>query len=160
MIVTVLNFLTEQEVESIQNFLNKSFSGKKGVDRTIQRFGELKSYGSNKISDEIPEPLRYLIYKLEDGGWVQDIKHVTVNRYDAGQSIPFHIDNHEAGDTITIISLLSDATMLFKNDKGRVTSTPVPANSLFQFSGEHRTKMKHSIEPVESTRYSIVFRKD
>lgn len=158
-VVVVKNYLTDQEAESVLNFLNRSFSAKTGPERSVQRFGATVSYGSNKVSDAIPPALQYLCDKLEIGGYCSDIKHVTVNRYDPGQTIPFHTDTKKAGDIITIISLASDAVMLFKNDRGVNSRFVIPANSLTQFSDEHRWKMKHSIEPVKETRYSIVFRK-
>lgn len=159
MIVTVKNYLKPQLEQDVLNFLDKSFSGKTGKDRSILRFGETLSYSSNKVSDTIPEMLMKLTQKIEDDGFVSDIRHVTVNRYDVGQSIAFHVDSKEAGDVITVLSLASDAVMLFKDNKGKVSRQPVPANSLLQMTDEHRYKMKHSIEPVQAVRYSIVFRK-
>jgi len=151
------NYITAQEAESVLNYLNGIFAATPG-ERGIKRFGLTNSYSSNKISSEIPEALNYLVQKLIDDGFATEIRHVTVNRYDPGQSIPFHTDSKEAGDVITIISLNSDCVMLFKKGKNAVAVT-VPANSLTQFKGSHRWDMKHSIQPVSKLRYSIVFRK-
>lgn len=82
-----------------------------------------------------------------------------MNRYKPDHTIPFHVDNPEAGAKITIISLASDTVLQFKDKKNKLDSYDVPARSLTQFSNEHRWNMQHSIQPVSKLRYSIVFRK-
>lgn len=153
----VKNYLSTQEAESVIHYLNGIF--RVNPARGIKRFGLTNSYASNKESDRIPEALQYLVDKLTHDGYIEDVKHVTVNRYDPGQLIQYHTDNKEAGEIITVLSLNNDAVMLFKDDKNKVIKVPLPASSLLQFSEEHRWKMKHSIEPVAAMRYSIVFRK-
>lgn len=150
------NYLTAQEAESLISFLQTLFSPKS--ERAVARFGITRSYASDKRSSIIPEPLNWLVRKIQDSGFVEEIGHVTVNRYLAGQTIPYHIDNSEAGDMITIVSLGSDCKLLFKNNKD-YKEFDVPANSLIQFMDDLRWKYKHSVSDITETRYSIVFRK-
>lgn len=160
MITITPNYLTQQESDSIVEYLNRLFSeSKKGFNRSVRRFGLTRSYGSDKVSDIIPDTLKYLADKLVDDGYCEEIRHVTVNRYEPGQTIPFHVDSPEAGAKITIISLASDAVLQFKDKKNKLDSYDVPARSLTQFSDEHRYELQHSIKPVSKLRYSIVFRK-
>lgn len=160
MITIIPNYITQQESDSVIEYLKTLFDeGKKGLNRSVLRFGLTRSYSSDKASDTIPDTLKYLADKLIDDGYCSEIRHVTVNRYKPGQTIPFHIDNPEAGARITIISLASDAVLQFKDKKNKVDNYDVPARSLTQFSDEHRWNMQHSIMPVSKLRYSIVFRK-
>lgn len=151
------NYISHQEAADVLKFVQELFPVS-AKDRSVRRFGLTNSYASDKVSAEIPPVLQYLIDKLVSDEYVRNIRHVTVNRYEPGQTIPFHIDSKEAGDMITIISLNSDCVMLFK-EGNRTTQEYVPANSLVQFDGAERWEKKHSIEPVKDLRYSIVFRK-
>lgn len=158
-LTVIKDYLTTQEADSVVSYLDGLFKARTGKDRGIMRFGLTRSYGSNKASDTIPPTLSNLASKLIDDGFCPEIRHVTVNRYDPGQSIAYHVDSPEAGDKITVISLASDAVMLFMDKKGKVTEHDIPARSLVQFSDEHRWNNKHGIKPVKKLRYSIVFRK-
>lgn len=155
----IRNYITDQEAESLIPYLNSILPAKPGLERNVARFGVTKSYSSNRVSTDIPPALQYLCNKLIDDGYEKEIAHVTVNRYDKGQSIPWHTDSKEAGEIITIISLNSDVTILFKDLKNKIKEVPLPKNSLLQFDGDTRYKDKHSLKPVDDLRYSIVFRK-
>lgn len=150
------NFVTKEQADKLEDFAVKLFYNS-GPDRGIARFGKMNSYSGNKVSDKIPEELQWLISKLEVSGAVDDIGHVTINRYLPLQTIPPHIDNHEAGDIITILSIGGDATMLFTGKDKK--SYDVPPNSLVQFMDELRWKYKHTVTDIHKTRYSFVFRK-
>jgi alkylated DNA repair dioxygenase AlkB len=151
------NYITHKQADELQDFAVKLFYNS-GPTRAIARFGKTNSYSSDKVSDKIPEELQWLIRKLEVSGSVDNIGHVTINRYLPLQTIPPHIDNHEAGDIITILSIGSDCTMLFTGKKDN-QSHFVPANSLVQFMDDLRWKYKHTVKDIISTRYSFVFRK-
>ena len=82
---------------------------------------------------------------------------VSINEYLTGQEITYHIDSKESGSVISVLSLLSPATMLFKN-KHKTFNVEVLPRMLSQMSGEIRNLWQHAISPVKDTRYSIVFR--
>jgi hypothetical protein len=114
----------------------------------VLRFGSSIPYADNIVSSEIPA-----IFKT-----ITDIEFdsVTINEYLEGQSIPYHIDREQGGETIHIISLLSDAVLKFK--KGfEVRRHFMPRYSLVQFSGDLRWNWRHSLQ-AEHKRYSIVLR--
>ena len=137
------NFVTKEQAASLEDFAVKHFYNS-GPSRGIARFGKTKSYSSDKVSDNIPEELQWLISKLEVNSIVEDIGHVTINRY-----LPLQ--------TITILSIGGECTMLFTGKDKQ--SYNVPANSLVQFQDELRWKYKHTVADIIQTRYSFVFRK-
>jgi alkylated DNA repair dioxygenase AlkB len=82
-----------------------------------------------------------------------------MNQYLIKQAILAHIDLPEGGEVITVLSLLSPATMVFRyRQTERMFSVPLPPRSLVQMRDEIRYNWTHEILPVESTRYSLVFR--
>lgn len=151
------NYITHEQAAQLEDFAVKHFYNS-GRDRGIARFGKTNSYSNNKISDKIPQELQWLITKLEVSGAVDEIGHVTVNRYLPLQTIPPHIDNHEAGEIITILSIGGDCKMNFSNGKSS-KSYDIPPNSLVQFMDDLRWKFKHTVTDIHKTRYSFVFRK-
>lgn len=125
---------------------------KRGKHRnSIQRFGSNAPYKGNIVSKTIPDYLSKLKQFI-------DFDSVTVNEYHPGQSISAHIDSPESGDTIRVISLLSDAVMVFELGSEK-HSVVLPRRSLVSISDNLRWKWKHSILPVKEFRYSIVLRK-
>lgn len=82
---------------------------------------------------------------------------ITINEYHKGQSISPHVDSKSSGEVISVLSILSEATMVFRKGVSKETVLLNP-RSLVQMRGEIRNLWEHSIEPVKSTRYSIVFR--
>lgn len=114
----------------------------------VLRFGSSIPYADNIVSKEIPD-----IFKTIEG---IEFDSVTINEYLTGQSIPFHIDREQGGETINVISLLSDAVIKFK--KGfDMRKYFMPRYSLVQFSGDLRWNWRHSVQADEK-RYSIVLR--
>lgn len=82
---------------------------------------------------------------------------VSVHEYHAGRGIPPHIDSLAFGDEIFVLSLLGDSFLLMqRGDQQHAFS--IPRRSLYLMSGEARKLWQHSIEPVKSRRYSIVYR--
>lgn len=150
------NYITHEQATQLEEFARLQFHDK-GAKRSIARFGKTNSYSSDKVSDKIPQELQWLITKLEVSGVCEDIGHVTINRYLPMQTIPPHIDNHEAGDIITILSIGGECNMLFIGKSSK--SYHVPANSLVQFMDELRWKYKHTVADITTTRFSFVFRK-
>ena len=73
---------------------------------------ETQFYGNDKL-DPIPEYLLDLCNKLINRKVLDALpEDVTINTYYSGDSIPAHIDKPEAGPVITILSLLSEATLV------------------------------------------------
>lgn len=157
-LVVVHQFLTEQEEnEVLQNIFPTPFINKH-TRNSIKRYGSKEPYKNQIESTIIPDYLEYLCTKIVDRGFL-DIKpnSVSINEYLTGNSIAAHIDSLESGKVISIISLLSDAEMVFSF--GNIQSiVQIPRRSLIQLKDEIRYKWKHSILPVKSKRYSIVFR--
>lgn len=150
------NYITDSEAEEVLAYLNSIFIPSTFNTRSVERFGKYRSISpiKNKI---IPPVLQFLCDKLQADGLASDIHHVTVNRYDPGQIIPWHIDNKWYGKVVTIISLGSEATLVFRNNK-EIIEVVIPPNSLTQFKDDIRWKYEHSIKPVPGLRYSLVFR--
>ena len=157
-LVLIENFLTEQEEIDIISCIPISPNVHTKNRNSIRRYGSNIPYKNQMESDSIPPYLDILCTKIFDDGYLP-IKpnSVSINEYLSGNSIAPHIDSIESGETITILSLLSEATMVFtKNDIKE--SIVIPSRSLIQLKNEIRYKWKHSILPVKSKRYSIVFR--
>lgn len=158
----ICEFITEEEESNIINNLNTfpKNTSQKGRN-SIQRFGSDLPYRGNMISKEIPEYLKILCQKLFDSKLVEELPDsITINEYREGQGINPHIDSQTSGKTITVLSLMSDATMRFERQKEkRQFSILVPRRCLTQMTGEIRNNWTHSIDPVLSDRYSVVFRK-
>lgn len=114
----------------------------------VLRFGSSIPYADNIVSKDIPD-----IFKTIEG---IEFDSVTINEYLPNQHIPFHIDREQGGETIYVISLLSDAVLKFK--KGfDIRRYFMPRYSLVQFSGDLRWNWRHSVQ-AEEKRYSIVLR--
>jgi alkylated DNA repair dioxygenase AlkB len=125
---------------------------------SIHRFGDGDIYKDNLVSNVIPDYFAPAINKLIAQQLIAGQPDaVTVNEYLAGQQIHPHIDAREAGPVITVLSLLSPAVMLFTHGDDKF-EVGLPPRSLVQMRDVIRTDWHHAILPVESTRYSIVFR--
>lgn len=153
------DFITLEEEQEILNCLDKNIKIKKTKSRnSIKRYGSNAPYKSNIVSKEIPDFLNKYCDRLYNDGYVS-VKpdSVSINEYLTGQEITYHIDSKESGSVISVLSLLSPATMLFKN-KHKTFNVEVLPRMLSQMSGEIRNLWQHAISPVKDTRYSIVFR--
>jgi len=150
-----LNILSiEEEIDLLDKLSNEQ--GIKKNSRTLIRYGN--SVYSNNILDPIPEYLLDLSNKLINRKVLDALpEDITINTYYPGDSIPAHIDKIEAGPIITILSLLSDATLIltYGSKKEKIL---LPSRSVIQLKGVYRTHWKHSIEKLKDKRISIVFR--
>ena len=157
-LIVIPDFITESEEREIVSQLPES-RPKKGSERnSIRRFGSNIPYKNQMESSVIPEYLNRIGQKIFDKGLL-DLKpnSISINEYLIGNTIAPHIDSVESGPIITILSLLSDATMVLSNNKEK-HSIMVPRFSILQLKDEIRYKWTHEILPVEHKRYSIVFR--
>lgn len=155
----ILDFITKNEEVLILNSIDKSNKRRNTKDRNnIQRFGSEIPYKNNIVSKEIPSIFDDISNKLLKENLLE-VKpdSITVNEYLKGQEIKPHTDSPTSGKVITILSLMSDAKMVFQKSKDSFV-VDVPARSLVQMKNEIRNQWNHSISPVDATRYSIVFR--
>lgn len=130
-----------------------------GRNRVI-RYGSKLPYNSPIQSKNLPQWLEFLVSRLLAKKLLSERPdHVTINEYAKGQSIDWHIDSKTSGPVITVLSLLSPATMGLQDVNGQELHYPLPERSLLQMSDKERWEDKHCIFPVENLRFSIVFRK-
>lgn len=152
------DFLSMDEERYIISNIQPSQKIGGAVRSSIKRYGSNVPYKNQMVSDKIPEFLVFLSEKIvEQGLLMVRPDSVSINEYHKGNAIGPHIDSVSSGPIITIVSLLSNAIMVFTKDK-EIYSCLVPARSLIQLTGQLRYEWEHAIRPVESTRYSIVFR--
>lgn len=161
-----LDFLTPEEEQAIIPFIAPNGKGAIVKSRanskersSVQRFGSKVPYNSFVVSESIPAHFDYMFDRMLDLGLLAERPNsVSINQYKRGDIIPPHIDSKQSGEVITVLSLLSDATMTFEK-KLHKFQFHLPPRSVVQLRGEIRNEWKHSIEPVRDLRYSIVFRK-
>jgi alkylated DNA repair dioxygenase AlkB len=161
MITITKEFITEEEEKQILAYLKPSRVSKAdGTRNTIKRYGSTLPYNTAVKSKELPEWVDFIVSRLMAKKFLTDKPdHVTINEYHKGQFIDWHIDSKGSGPVITVLSLLSDATMGLKDDKGQEVQHFLPVRSLLQLTDKERWNYKHCIFPVEGLRFSIVFRK-
>lgn len=127
---------------------------------TIQRYGDPRVYSNHIVSATIPEHFVELGTRLCELELLPTPPlSITVNEYKPGDVIRAHIDEPSAGKVITVLSLGTPATMVFKL-KGTPESHAVelPPRSIVQMRDEIRFTWTHEILPVPAHRYSVVFR--
>jgi alkylated DNA repair dioxygenase AlkB len=152
------NFLSEQEEQNILSNLKMSEKSSGPIRSSIKRYGSDIPYKNQVISKSIPEFLHSISIKLVQESFLDTIPDsLSINEYQIGNAIAPHIDSLSSGPIITIISLLSDATMVFSKNEISIDQL-IPARSLVQMSGPLRYEWEHAIKPVKNLRYSIVFR--
>ena len=131
----------------------------------------IANYGSNnynsiyfgerykKDSISIPDWINELFLPLINANLISENPFgIAINEYKKGQKIAAHIDKPISGPIVTILSLNSSATMVFKckgKDNINIDLTP---RSIIQIKDEIRNDWTHEILPVNDTRISIIFR--
>lgn len=158
-LILIPDFLTEDDEANIVSNIPESKIHKRSSQRnSIKRFGSNVPYKNQIESNTIPDFLDQIAQKIVDAGLLT-IKpnSVSINEYLTGNAIEPHIDSIESGPIITIVSLLSDATMVLANGKEK-HEIIVPKQSILQLKDDIRYKWTHAILPVKNKRYSIVFR--
>lgn len=124
----------------------------------IQRWGSSVPYPNDILSDTIPDHFQFLLDRLVEKKLVdQRPDSITLNQYLKNQVIKPHVDLPEGGAVITVLSLLTPATMVFTREKRSVSVELLP-RSLVQLRDEIRYNWNHEILPVRDRRYSLVFR--
>jgi len=152
------NFITVEEETNLLQKIDKKSTRITKTRNSIQRFGSNIAYKGLIVSNKIPENFQFLLDRLLEQNLLDTRPDsITINEYKKGQAINPHIDNEASGKIISVLSLMHEANMIFHN-KDIQLIVHLPPRSLFQIRNEIRTDWEHSLEPVTSTRYSIVFR--
>ena len=149
------DFITEAEEKAILDEVPFSQETLAVCRNSVRRYGPQRAYAGNIVSRELPKSIKALCPKL---GLPYVPTSITVNEYYAGQSLGLHIDEKLCGPIISVLSLVSEATMRFEKD-GISHYIKLPARSLIHMRGDSRYKWKHGVEPLKAARMSIVFRK-
>lgn len=156
--ITLINdFITEtQEKELLTKIISDhSFinTGKGHNQRSgIVRYGKKEHHPDRLVSETIPPYLKNIDIGIP-------FNSITINKYEAEEWIKWHIDKPKTGEIITVLSLLSSATLNFrhKKDHTQTLSVLLLNKSLVQFKDSLRYEWEHSLK-AEELRYSIVFR--
>jgi alkylated DNA repair dioxygenase AlkB len=157
-LILIPDFITCEEEQFLLSKIDPTNTKKIKTRNSIRRYGSNLPYKGNIVSKSTPLYFDFLLDRLVVNNHTKKIpESITVNEYKEGQEIHAHIDSKTSGDTISILSLLSDATMVFEYNKSK-KSIILPSRSLVQMQNEIRLIWTHSILPVESLRYSLVFR--
>lgn len=164
--VTVIeDFISPEEEESllidlVAGIPTGTKRQKNCVRNVVQRWGSSVPYRNDILGAVIPKHFQFLLDRLVAQKLVGlRPDSVTMNQYLTQQAILAHIDLPEGGEVITVLSLQSPATMLFRyRQTERMFSVPLPPRSLVQMRDEIRYNWTHEILPVADTRYSLVFR--
>jgi len=118
-------------------------------------FGE--RYKKDSIS--IPDWISELFLPLINTNLISENPFgIAINEYKKGQKIAAHIDKPISGPIVTILSLNSSATMVFKRKGNDNISIDLTPRSIVQIKDEIRNDWTHEILPVKDTRISIIFR--
>ena len=156
------SFISDQNhdflVENIAKEL-KTHTAEGYMDRNnVLRYGNKDMCENNHISNEIPPYIDMVCNKLIDENILKYKPNtININEYLKGDFIAPHIDRVASGPIVTILSLNSEAKMVFSNNKETFELILLP-KMLIQMKSVIRWHWRHSILPVENTRYSVVFR--
>jgi alkylated DNA repair dioxygenase AlkB len=159
MVKVLPNYITVEEEQVLLSHFPKRANNKSMDRNSIVRYGSILPY-KTKVYPNIPDYFATLLERLKMDEIIES-DSITVNEYQERQAISWHVDSLSSGPAIIVLSLLSDAVMglRYKKDKTVIQDIALPARSLLILDGEERYEWEHSIYPVQSHRYSIVFRK-
>lgn len=153
------NFITPEEEELILSWIKPGIPKSIRERNSIRRFGSNKPYNSSIVSNLIPQEWNFVLERLvAEGVFTTKPDSLTINEYFTGQAIAPHIDSPMSGPIIAVLSLKSPAEMVFEKPKETSRKFLLEPRSLVAMREKVRYDWKHSILPVMSTRYSIVFR--
>lgn len=144
-------------------FRDFEFRGYTGKRRVVS-FGWQYDFTARRLSrvDDIPDLLLPLRAAAADfaGLAADDLRHVLVTEYGPGAAIGWHRDRAVFGEIVGV-SLLGACTFRLRREAEggwERYSVRADARSAYLLSGPARTEWEHSIQPVETLRYSITFR--
>jgi alkylated DNA repair dioxygenase AlkB len=156
------NFINENEEKSILENIAKFRSDNPKLIASYGSFNHDSIYFGErykKDSTTIPDWISSLFPKLiESNLLIENPFGVAINQYKKGQKIGAHIDKPISGPIVTILSLRSSASMVFKRNGNKDLSIDLTPRSIIQIRDEIRNEWTHEILPVQETRTSIIFR--
>jgi alkylated DNA repair dioxygenase AlkB len=151
----------EEEIQLIADIENF----RKTNPKLVANYGD-NNYDSIYFGDRYKKPiddafesLKNIYTRLINDNYIQDIPFgIAINKYKKGQKIAAHIDKPISGPIVTILSLGSVSTMVFKKTNHSAVDIELFPRSIIRMTGEIRDNWTHEILPVVDTRYSVVFR--
>jgi alkylated DNA repair dioxygenase AlkB len=149
MVSIVNNYVDEAFEKEVLKLVPKIPRSKYKGRNQILRWGNKKPYHQYHRGNVIPE----VFHRFQ-----KDFPFTSaqINEYYPGQSLEYHIDDINAGDSVRIINLYSECDILFRKGSEHLTYT-MPRYSLTTFSEEHRFEWEHAVRATQ-LRYSVVFR--
>lgn len=183
-LVLLDNFIEDEYETQLINLIKNEYSECQLKNRKVIHYGYEFIYGTNNVDSSNPltrkipvecEKLwKLLAIKLPQFAWFKP-DQLTVNVYEPGHGIPYHVDTHSPFyDPIISLSLESDVVMEFRQNESQ-RNVLLPRKSLLIMSGESRYGWQHGITPrtmdivstsdgklttkKRSTRVSFTFRK-
>lgn len=154
------DFITPDEEAAILAEIPRPAHDRRKKERNaVFRYGAINFYASDFVSKKVPLSILRVARRLKELGHLPAIpKAITVNQYHRGQIIKPHFDDPKCGAVITVLSLLSPATMRFYHSEQPSRTFELQPRSISFMQGESRKVWRHGVDPVEAERYSIVFR--
>ena len=163
------NILSEEEEASLVASLDTlelkpfEFHGHLG-NRRVTSFGLGYDYARRMVepADALPLFLTGLRTKAATfaGRSIEEFQQAGVNQYPPGAGIGWHKDKPQFG-AIVGISLLAPATLRLRRASGKSwirRSLELKPRSIYLLDGEARKEWEHSVPPVSSLRYALMFR--
>jgi alkylated DNA repair dioxygenase AlkB len=163
------NILSEEEEASLVASLDTlqlkpfAFHGHLG-NRRVTSFGLGYDYARRMVepADALPLFLTELRKKAAAfaGRSIEEFQQAGVNQYPPGAGIGWHKDKPQFG-AIVGISLLAPATLRLRRASGKSwirRSHELKPRSIYLLDGEARKEWEHSVPPVSSLRYAVMFR--
>jgi alkylated DNA repair dioxygenase AlkB len=163
------NILSEEEEASLVASLDTlqlkpfAFHGHLG-NRRVTSFGLGYDYARRRVepADALPLFLTELRKKAAAfaGRSIEEFQQAGVNQYPPGAGIGWHKDKPQFG-VIVGISLLAPATLRLRRASGKSwirRSHELKPRSIYLLDGEARIEWEHSVPPVSSLRYALMFR--
>jgi alkylated DNA repair dioxygenase AlkB len=163
------NILSEEEEASLVASLDTlqlkpfAFHGHLG-NRRVTSFGLGYDYARRMVepADALPLFLTELRKKAAAfaGRSIEEFQQAGVNQYPPGAGIGWHKDKPQFG-VIVGISLLAPATLRLRRASGKSwirRSHELKPRSIYLLDGEARIEWEHSVPPVSSLRYALMFR--
>lgn len=155
-LVVKLDFITVDQEENIignliLDHINIPFGKGDGYRSGIFRYGKKELHPDRWVSETFPS------YLTLDIGFPYN--SITINHYQKGDVIDWHIDKSNTGKVISILSLMSDSVLEFREklNKTKIVTQNMERRSLVQMSDMIRYKWEHRLEAT-SERWSIVYR--
>ncbi|KAJ9468229.1 hypothetical protein DIPPA_04415 [Diplonema papillatum] len=123
------------------------------VKRRLQNWGGFPHY-KGMYQEQLPGWAGHVCRRLEQSGYWNGgpaVNQILLNEYTGGRGIAAHKDgpNYDP-PAAAVLSLLSDARMVFRSPDGIEKRVNLPRKSLLVFSGEYFTDWTHCVPDCEA----------